>query len=99
MSEQRRDTKPNPTKIENYVQQARSRADASVAVSAGPRALWTRAHAAARRVRENACSRAARVVQALDGQVEVRIVVRGHEGRQADTRVGGGRRHTDACSG
>ena len=25
--------------------QARSRADASVAVSAGPRALWTRAHA------------------------------------------------------
>ena len=45
MSEQRRDTKPNPTKIENYVQQARSRADASVAVSARPRALWTRAHA------------------------------------------------------
>ena len=50
--------------------------------------------------RENACSRGStRVVQALDGQAEVRVVVRGHEGRQADTRVGGGRRRTDACSG
>ncbi len=54
--------------------------------------------------RENACSRGpTRVVHTLDGQAEVRVVVRGREGRQADTRVGGGRgrgrRRTDACSG
>ena len=54
--------------------------------------------------RENACSRGpTRVVHALEGQVEIRVVERGREGRQTDTRVGGGRgrgrRRMGACSG